>query len=134
MINPFKRGYSLVTTIIIMLIIVTLSVSVILMVQAGNLNGKVNVKSFEDKVNVMQIANNYVDLNVNEFVSKYQDMEYDLQTDGNIQTLTNVSDKLVLSINQSNSNIERFQIFDLKDNQLCLIEKQGGVVTLWQYL
>ena len=125
-----KKGYILITTFVIMLLVMVLSFVIVLIVGNTTLTNKINNTSLQFEIDTKGIANSYVALSETDFVNNMQDNHYLLTEENDIITLQLGSN--IVTINKAMSNIV---VFTIKKNekQIAKIVKDNGAIVSWQY-
>lgn len=128
--NKSKKGYILMTTFAIMLIVTVLSVIIVLLIGNTTLFVKINNSSMQAELRVKEISNSYAVLSENDFISFMESDNYQFNEENDILTLT--SNDMVIYINKTQPTIDEFTIIK-GEKQIAKIVKENGVITSWVY-
>lgn len=120
-----KKGFALAGTLAIMVVFLALSVLLFALVNFMMTNKKTAQKNLEIRTEVLQISQNFVDKNLQDFLAIYSDLPNSKL--GN----TTIFDKQSLQIEVNDDLIDTLKIFK-NDKLLAEVLRQNNQIVKWQ--
>ena len=128
-----KKGYTLATTLVVMVLVFAISSVMISLVAGQSRLGKQNAQIFETNLAVMQICSNFVNMPFDEFKDYYQNLGYSA-TINNTQTTWFNPDKAHSIVVEENGQSEQLWVVQYSKNvSLANVQKSLGQVVSWTY-
>jgi len=126
-----KKGFTLLTTVSVMLLVICISSFIVVMVTSFFKIRSTSKNDFESKLMLFQIAENYKSKQRDEFISFYENFDYEKKIIDDIVFLSN--DENFFEITQNN-DIEVFIVkFLHKDKIQLTMKKLNGNIIFWKY-
>ncbi|MBR3790897.1 MAG: hypothetical protein IKK20_03760 [Clostridia bacterium] len=128
-----KRGFVLVYSLAIMVVVFALTSILVAVMSAQNTQTKRTVANFQNRVAVCQIANDFVGLQVDEFCEKYEELGFakTMQINQIMLEKTDFEFSIFLSTNGANSALKVVQ--NQKNLIVATVEKSNGATIVWSY-
>lgn len=128
-----KKGYTLATTLLVMVFVFGISAVMISLVAGQSNLGKLNAKKFEQSLIVSQICTNFVDMSQNQFGQYYQDLGYTQFVEGT-KTTWFVAENPLSIVLEVEAQTQNLWVVDYgKSVSLANVQKVDGQVVKYVY-
>ena len=123
-----KRGYTLATTLLIMVFVFSISAVMVSLVAGQSKLGKQNAQNFEQKLAVMQICTNFVNMSKPQFDAHYQNLGFAPSVQGTKTTWFTNENPLSIVLDE-NAGTENLWVVDYKKSvSLANVQKTNGLL------
>ncbi|MBP3389608.1 MAG: hypothetical protein J6K71_00335 [Clostridia bacterium] len=127
-----KKGFTLATTLIIMVFVFGVSAVMVSLVAGQNSIAKKNAFVFEEKLAITQICTNFVDMENLQFKDYYQGLGYNL-TNYNGKTFLAYPQNPILIVTEENGDTQNLWVVKNNNVSVASVQKSFGQVVTFTY-
>ena len=127
-----KKGYTLATTLLIMVFVFAVSAVMVALVAGQNNVAKKNEQVFEEKLAITQICTNFADMEILQFTDYYQNLGYNLTTYSG-KTFLTYPENSVSIVTETSGNIQSLWVVKNNNVSVANVQKVSGQVITFTY-
>ncbi|MBQ2713944.1 MAG: hypothetical protein IJF22_03115 [Clostridia bacterium] len=127
-----KKGYTLATTLLIMVFVFGVSAVMVSLVAGQNSIAKKNALVFEEKLAITQICTNFVDMENLQFKDYYQGLGYSL-TNYNGKTFLAYPQNPISIVTEENGYTQNLWVVKNNNVSVASVQKSFGQVVTFTY-
>lgn len=127
-----KKGFTLATTLFIMVFVFGISAVMIVLVSGQNGLAKKNAQVFEEKLAIIQICTNFVDMSTVQFENHYKNLGFTL-TEYNAKTILFYPENPLSIVTETNGENQNLWVVKNNNVSVANVQKSFGQVITFTY-